>query len=645
MRAMPQRGSRGPRAILVWAGAILVATLFAAPLALGLPQAAHASVDDFEFESFHASYQLDTDDAGHSTLHTTETLVAIFPEHDQNRGIKRAIPNRYRDFPTHLEVLSVTDETGAPRPFEIAIDGDFDVVTIAVPEGEFVHGAQTYVIEYVQQDVTAFFEDIGRDEFYWDVNGTGWAQPFHQASAELRIAPELVQHLTGDVACYRGSEGSTNRCQVERVDDKERGTRFTLSTTDLAAHENATLAVGFDPAAFVDPEPGFIQKHAFWLTLSPIAAAMLLGGIVLVMRRTAWKDAPRAHAVTAQYEQPKGVDLFTASELVGKRKRAAVSTMLDFAVRGNARILQYRVPGGTKAIFGIQALTSDGLTPPEKLFAAALFASKMADGPTTWFNFRSQRLAEGMVECRKEARRKAFENELRQRPTATSYVPVILAALTVLAAQALALTVLMIRFSRDYSLIWPTLAGLAASTAAGFLLAYAFRRAPLTVKGRKLHDHLQGLGEFIRLTEADRLAMLQSVSGASRIAFRSPAGFTGSGPLTVQEAVTEHEFELAVVHLYERLLPYAAIFGVENQWVRTLSLYYSYVQPGWILLDDRSRISDLGSHLGEIANDLTAFATSMSTTYSGSQHAASTGGSGGGGSSGGGGGGGGGGGV
>ncbi|WP_447587764.1 hypothetical protein [Microbacterium lacticum] len=58
--------------------------------------AAPAGVDDFTFDSFDADYTLTRADDGTSRLRAVETIVAVFPETDQNRGIRRAIPDTYQ---------------------------------------------------------------------------------------------------------------------------------------------------------------------------------------------------------------------------------------------------------------------------------------------------------------------------------------------------------------------------------------------------------------------------------------------------------------------------------------------------------------------------------------------------------------------
>ena len=222
----------------------------AAPAPVQAPvQAVPADVDDFTFARFDAVYELGRDADRRSELLTTETLVAVFPEYDQNRGIRRAIPRTYDGHPTDIRVVSVTDETGAPRGFEVerSEDGAFELVTIAADD--FVHGEQTYVIVFDQRNVTFEPDDLPVQEFYWDVNGTGWAQPFGVVRGELRLEPELVDAFTGDAACYRGYEGSATPCESLQVDRAAEAV-LVAQATALGPYENLTIAVGFEPGTF-----------------------------------------------------------------------------------------------------------------------------------------------------------------------------------------------------------------------------------------------------------------------------------------------------------------------------------------------------------------------------------------------------------
>ena len=83
-------------------------------------------------------------------------------------------------------------------------------------------------------------------------------------------------------------------------------------------------------------------------------------------------------------------------------------------------------------------------------------------------------------------------------------------------------------------------------------------RKPLTVRGAETRDHLLGLKEFIAWAEADRIRMLQSPSGAERV------------PVDVDDPRQK-------LALYEKLLPYAVVFGQEKEWSRQLAVLYTAV--------------------------------------------------------------------
>ena len=83
------------------APAAAAAQVPAAPAAPSAP----AGLDDFAFDSFDASYELGRDDEGRATLRTVETIVAVFPEFDQNRGFIRDLVRDYDGHSTELEVV------------------------------------------------------------------------------------------------------------------------------------------------------------------------------------------------------------------------------------------------------------------------------------------------------------------------------------------------------------------------------------------------------------------------------------------------------------------------------------------------------------------------------------------------------------
>jgi uncharacterized membrane protein YgcG len=598
--------------------------------------AAGTGVDDFEFASFDALYELSRADDGRSRLRTVETFVAVFPDFDQNRGIRRALVTDYKGHSTGLDMVSVTDENGVPRSYEVATDDEgFTTVTIAVPEGQFVYGEQTYVIEYTQTDVTAtstdLVDNVTRDEFFWDTNGTGWRQPFGEVNATLRVSSEIRSALTGEAYCYYGYEGATDQCQITSVGDGE----FEASVSDLFGGQNMTIVVSFDQGTFAGAP--------FWTyvpILALLAIALTLFGLIfaLVTRFVFWRDAPGRGTIIAQYEGPEGLGMFVAANIAGKKNKGMAASIVDLAVQKNLRILEH--DQGWSKVFGVQKLSSAGLAPDEQRVMGALFSINPfsmggilpglrnifsvggttptplpePEGEVRWLTKGDTVLGQQVVALTKAVEKEVEAGGLRRKP---SWKPMLITLGAFILAGILLIGQSV--FGGGETSIIISVVGLNILPWVAILsLAALGRRRPLTTKGAELREHLEGLREFIRVAEADRLQMLQSVSGAERVT-------TSDGA--------------AIVKIYEKLLPYAVIFGLEKEWANEIAKYYDTTQPpDWYSGSN-------GFAIGAFAAGIGSLSSSVSTSYSGSSGSSSSGGGGGGGSSGGGGGGGGGGGV
>ncbi|WP_130177600.1 DUF2207 domain-containing protein [Cryobacterium sp. SO1] len=608
-------------AITILAGLPVLAASSAA--ALPAPAAVAAGVDDFSFASMHADYKLDRDDEGHSTLATTETLVARFPETDQNHGIRRLIPTHYRGEPTELSVVGVTDETGRERDFETDTDSDDDnneylVVTIA--EDGFVHGDQTYVISYTQKNIAHYPDDTPDEEFFWEVNGTGWAQPFGTVSATLQVAADLVPALTGEAACYQGT--STSGAACDALESAADGDEWVVQATarDLAPREGLALAAGFDEGTFVPRDNSFTANVFPSIALLTALAALVTAVIGVAARTTRWRDQPGRPTIIAEYLPPAGVNLLQAGGVLGAKAggKSLTAQFLQFAVNGNVRVLE----GEAKSHYLLELRTREGLDPTEHAVLDALFPAGQPIGTIRDFTKTDAKLGPALTAARSAARTQLLTDGLREKkggPLRGWLVGV--AVVTGLVAMIASI----ISFATEVAGAWPALLLIVSLAATIVTIAVTVDVRPLTIRGAELRDYLKGVSVYISLAEADRLRVLQSPRGALR---------TPDRPDAATAVATE---PVQVLKLYERLLPFAVLTGQEKEWSAVLGDYYAgaHQQPDWY-------VGTAPFSAAYFATGVSAFATSAS---SGIASSSSSSGSGGGGSVGGGGGGGGGGGV
>ena len=579
--------------LAVFAGLVLVGAV-ASP--------ARADVDDFAFESLDVEYQLGRAEDGTSTLTVVETFVALFPEFDQNHGMRRVIPDSYQGAPLNPHLVSITDENGSPRAEETeSEDGLYSMTSRA---DEFVHGRQTYVFTYTLENVTRHFADTASDEFYWDVNGTAWPQPFGRITARVTMPDELDAARTGAQACYFGYEGSTGTCTIADVDGA-----VAASVQGVQPYQTMTIAIGFEPETFTEFDTSYLASPWGWLqsgvALVGLGAAVVWAGVTRARRL---RDEPGRPVIIAEYTPPRGIDALESAVLLGRTTKAIPAEVLEQAVVGSIRIEEgpRKWLGGTKlkAVL-VDPSLADG---DGRMLLPGLFPSGMP-GEEFEFGRSDTRFSTTAQKVLKAANAELAARGLR-RP-----VPMGARAWPVVIAIVSAALVLLFGIAALEGFVTPLVPILLIVGAVLVVLVVAgmVSRKPLTAAGAEARDHLAGLKQFIEWAEADRIRMLQSPQGAERVAVD----------------ISDPRVKLK---LYEKLLPYAVVFGQEKKWAEELAVLYGEGNsPGW--------------YAGSSGLHAAAFSAGISSLSASASSSSSSGGSSGGGSAGGGGGGGGGGGV
>ncbi len=556
--------TRLARALVTTGLAVAALLASAAPAAAAAPPASSATdatvvradVDDFSYASWDARYEVGLDDDGRARMHVTETLTARFPDFDQNKGIVRGLPTSYENAWLDARVLSVTDETGADVPYET--DTEDGLLLILTGDDDYVRGLTTYVIEYEMRDVI-LAADSGVDEFYWDLLPLDSTQPIADFHAEVAFDQTMTDRMTGDARCYAGYEGSTDECDLTASSD---GSQLDVEANELSPGEGITIAVGFEPGTAAQPSAR--QPDPVTDTVPAIAALVGLGlSIASWFAVSTFKKNRRTASgiIVAQYDVPDSLPPLLAAAIVPGAKDPIPAEIVHLAVRGTLRIEE-----GTDAEQPRLRRLPGGRIPDQLDVEAldALFAGADSDGvaelPSSSEDFaaRMKSLSQRGIEA---AVSRGLTTKARSRGA--------------MILQWCAIAVVLAGFALG---LWGIIAGRVTAIPAFVAIAfgaflvllssfYGFsKHTVLSAEGARQYEYLMGVREFIRVAEADRLQMLQSYSGAER----------------------RQDGSANVIVVYERLLPYAMLFGMENEWGAVLERVYAFEQRGATWIGDPS---------------------------------------------------------
>jgi hypothetical protein len=502
--------------------------------------------NQFTITSFDATYGARRSNSG-LALDVTERITANFPSRYTNHGIERRLDSRYGNTDIGLSNYRVTDAAGKPMSFTWRTEDDGDVTLRIGSASTYVYGRVDYVITYTI--ARAMVQAPDRQEIYLDVNGTGWQQRFDRVRATVNVPGDLAGNLLDQQACYRGAAGSTATCAISRT-----GNTITTESVALAPRESMTIAVGFAPGTVEQTVPAPATGLGWWgLVAMPAMAALLLGLALLVRARRLANLLLRDDA-PIQYRAPD-VQPILAADFLGLPERGAAAQLTQLVLDGHATITGDDAPIGTAPQprsglsradladvhdLRVQLTDPDAIDRSVRTICSTLFGG----GRSIDLDSVRDRDVAGASRERWQLLR---DSGLRH----TTWLGTTLFWVGYLGLIGFGWWQLALGLS---GLVWPFLGlGILAVLLLVAEAHYYPTLGRLTADGRTLRDQLAGLHRFVTMAEADRIAWMQNAVDAPRV----------SGP-----------DDTSLVDLYEPLLPYAIIFGVENTWRQALGTLY-----------------------------------------------------------------------
>ncbi len=597
---------------------VLLASLMVLP--------AHAGVNDFYFSDFTGDYYLTKDEEGISHLKVVESVTAEFPEYNQNKGICRYIPFTNQDGRNitlpHLTRSNIkVTRNGEAEPI-YSIDKESGFYSVCTGTDDYVLGTQVYTFEYEFEKVVTEFTEKGRtfQELYWDTNGNGATQRFDKLTARLHFADKDV--WTGDSWCYVGrfKESGQSRCTTTKTED---GVEFT--TTDLKGGENLTFDVELKANSFKVPEPE--KNYAYvWLTLGLGAICLLCIGLA-IKKYLSTRDKEQYYKsifIAPQYQPHKTYTLPEMAELfIGKKKDAKVAMLLEMVVKhkiefqkGEKRkwnIIIKDLNGVREEYIDLLSILNNG-TRPEKddvikvtthTATSKLISLKKSLESKVVSDLKKDKLVEDKYNFVGSGSR-GFGNVIA---TAILAVPVIIMVGMFILSILEGVLNLNSAYGGEMVFEGPFyLVAFLMIVITVMIVTWLTNKvqtyAKHTMLGLEMSRYMDGLELYISMAEVDRMKMLQSVEGAD----------------------TSAE---GIVKLYEKLLPYAAVFGLEESWMDEMKKYCELEEieePDY--LTTGLMVSEISRSLRSAASVATA-STVMASSGGGSSSGFSGGGGGG----------------
>lgn len=589
-----------------------------------------ADVQDFYFEDFTADYYLTKDIDGLSHLRVVENVTAVFPDFKQNKGICRQIPFTNQDG-ANITLSNLTRSNikvmrnGVIEPI-YSIEKGSGYYDVCTGTEEYLLGTQLYTFEYEFNKVATSFNEDGREwqELYWDTNGNGATQKFNKVTARVHL--ENKDWWTGKSWCYVGSYGKSGqgRCKMTELDD---GMEFTA--TKIAAYENLSFDMELKPRIFVVPEPE--KDYTYIWVLVGLSGVCIVAIILAVLKFAKMQDKMKYYKglfVKPEYQPNAEYGLTEMAEVyMGKKEDVKVAMLLELAVKQKIELVKEKGEKWSINVKNLDGIRSEYVD----LLSILNDGSRVEVGDK--IEIKNHAARGRLILLMKEMEDK-IKRDLEQDGLTTNKWRYGIKNERILNMVAIAIVIVIVGLflfnfvegilglGENYGvkMVFAKHAHLVAFiiiTLTVFIIVYLLSKVKkyeaYTLKGLEMSRYMDGLKLYISMAEAERMKMLQSVDGVDT----SPEG---------------------IMYLYEKLLPYAAVFGLEKSWMNEMKEYCKLkeiAEPDYLMvgipMTDISRTMRIVSNAARTATVMSSSGGGSSSGFSGGGGGGFSGGGGGGG--------------
>lgn len=496
-----------------------------------------------QINNFEAVLTINSD----GSINVSEAIAYDFGT-EQKHGIYRDLPYKYQtasgNFKLRYSDFAVADGKGQAMNFTVESKGNNKRVKIGDANAT-VTGAINYVINYKVERAINYFDDY--DELYWNVTGNSWMTPIKQSKTTV-ILPASASADALRLACYTGPSGSADKCVSSRLNFSAENTadKIIFSDDSLRANEGVTIVVGL-PKGIVNEPPAFrayleIAKDNY-IVLLPVIIFFYL----FYLWKKSGKDPKGRGTIIAEFDAPDDLSPAEVGTIIDEQaqKKDISAEIIYLAVRGYIKIEKIQEKNILNAddyeLTKIRTDTS-GLNEFQNTLLKALFGEnekiKLADLKNKFLedlNIITKKVYQSVVE------KGYFSKNPQMERIKYSVLGVVIIILGIFLKQF---------FGTIY---------LASFAVSGLIVVIFSKFMPKkTVKGVLAREHILGLKTYLSVAEKDRI----NFHNAPHLR----QGFGGQAEKNPQ--------------IFEKLLPYAMVLGVEKAWAKQFENIY-LTNPAW----------------------------------------------------------------
>ena len=309
-------------------GILVSISFFAVPLSTV------KALDTEHISLFESEISQDAD----TTIHIKEAIHYFFPT--SRHGIYWETPVNYKvaggfQRPTtfHIQNLYYYDDSNPQvtySNYEKELTNGY--VRLKIGDADtYISGKYTFVIEYTLKNATNYFDD--HDELYLNLIGPGWDVPILSANSTIQLPGKLT-----DSICYTGAYGEDlTNCKISDLGDN---TVKVEITKPLNAYEGYTTVISMPKGTLDDTTNQ--QRLAF--LLANIGILLPIPVLILCISLVKKKGKNKKITIMPHYEAPKDMNPILAGTLYKKtlQNKFISAEIINLAIAGYITIKQIK---------------------------------------------------------------------------------------------------------------------------------------------------------------------------------------------------------------------------------------------------------------------------------------------------------------